>query len=390
MVAIVSTTPRVATVLGAFAIYGALWGPYMAMLPEVRRATGATEAELGAALLVGALAAMPAMVVVGRLLDRFGRPVAVATVSLFAPFAALPSLAVSVPQLVFAVAAFGFGSGACNVVVVALASTVEVETGKRVMNRAHAVFSVAVLVCSLATGAARGYGVPGQLIAVVLAVVLGTAAFAARRGIPRTLVRQRAQRGGRIRLARRALMLCLLATLAMVLANGVQQWSAILLSDVVGAPIAWAAIAPGVFAVGMILGRTSGHWLSLHAPDRLVLLGSGVLSGTGVLVLSVADSALQGLIGTAIVGAAISVATPTAYGLIGRDAPARDRGAVIGSAASMANAGELLGPAMVGQLAGLLDLRTAMTSLIVVSVVIALLAFAVPRGGLPVRLRPTL
>ena len=378
MVAIVTNAPRVGTVLAAFVGYGALWGPYMAMLPAVKHATGASEAQLGMALLVGALAAMPAMLFVGKLLDRFGRLVAVATFMLFALCAALPSLAGSVPELVFAVALFGLGSGACNVVVVALAATVEASSGTRMMSRSHALFSVGVLVCSIATGVARSYGIPGQIITVILALTIGAGAFAARGYLPHGLVRQTRQPRVRRRLGRSAFLLCLLAALAMALANGVQQWSAIFLVDVVGAPVGLSSAAPGIFAAGMILGRLGGHWLCAHVADRSVLLASGVLSGVSVLMISLAETATYGLLGTVLVGASISVATPIAYTRIARGAEPPDRGAAIGSAACMANAGELLGPAMVGQLAGFLDLRTAMAALTLVSVMIALLALSVP------------
>lgn len=378
MVAVVAAAPRTAAVFAAFGIYGALWGPYLSMLPEIRQTTGAAEGLLGAALLAGALAAMPAMFVVGRLLDRFGRPVAVATMAGFALIAPTPGLAGSVPALFATLALFGFGSGACNVVVVALAASAEAGTGHRAMNRAHALFSLGLLTCSLGTGVARTAGVPGQAIALTLsaAVIVGT--LAARKLVPGRLVRQSREPGRRLRLGRTSLLLCLLAALAMVVESGVQQWSAVFISDVTRAPIGLSAAAPGIFAAGMALGRLGGHWLFGRASDRLMLLASGTLSGVGVLLLSMADAPVHGLLGTAVVGVAISVSTPTVYGLIGRGAAPEDRGAVIGSTASLASVGLLLGPAVVGQIAGHTDLRVAIAALSVASVAVCLLALRVP------------
>jgi MFS family permease len=164
----------------------------------------------------------------------------------------------------------------------------------------------------------------------------------------------------------------------MMVVSGVQQWSAVFLADVVKAPVGLSAAAPGIFAAGMALGRFGGHWLSDRADDRTVLLASGALSGVGVLMLSVAEVPAHGLLGTAVVGAAISVAAPTAYGLIGRGAPPEERGAILGSTAALASVGELLGPAMVGQVAGQADLRAAIAVLSIVSLTISLLALRVP------------
>ncbi len=368
--------PRRSTIF-AFTGYGAAWGPYLSMLPDVQRATGADQAQLGAALLVGALAAMPAMFVIGGLLDRFGRPVAVATMVFFAVVAAGPALAGSVPALMVAVALFGLGSGACNVVVVALAASVESGGGRPVMNHAHGMFSVGLLVSSLGTGVARSVGVPGTTVAVAVAATLAAAGLAGRWFLPRVL--NRATRGPRrrVRLGAPILLLSLLGALAMIVESGVQQWSAVYLADVTRASVGLSAAAPGIFAGAMATGRLAGNRLAELVSSRTLLVGSGVLSGAGVLVVATARSPLQALLGIALVGGAVSVTTPTVYGLIARRAEPVDSGAVIGSTTSLAGIGLLLGPALVGQLAQLTGLPTAIATLSAVCLAASLLAHRV-------------
>jgi MFS family permease len=370
---------RPGLVLAVFAAYGALWGPYLAILPDVQRAAGADDATLGVALLVGALVAVPAMVLAGRLLDRVGRPAALATMMFFAAAAPLPALARGVPGLVLAIGLFGFGSGACNVTVVALAAAAEAGSGKRVMNRAHALFSVGVLAGGIATGALRTAGMPGRDVALLLSTALMLLAPALRRRLPERMAR-RSEHRGPARLGRPATLLSLLAALAMVVGSGVQNWSAVFLTDVVRANARLAALAPGVFAAAMVLGRMGGHWLSGRLSDRAVLLGSGVLSGLGVLLLAIAATPGYGLLGTATVGAAVAAVAPTAYARIGRAAPPGRRGNVLGSATSIANTGWLIGPALVGQVAGHAGLRSAVAALSVLSVAVCLLALRVPRS----------
>ncbi|MGM1060228.1 MFS transporter [Saccharothrix sp. Mg75] len=370
----IGTTPRAGAVLAAFAGYGALWGPYLALLPEIKRVTGAGDADLGAALLVGALAAMPAMAAVGRLLDRFGRPVAVTSAALFALTACLPFLAWSVPALVAGVALFGVGSGACNVVVLALAANAEARSGARVMNRAHALFCVGLLVGGTVAGVARAAGASAPVVGVVPALAAAVAVVVARGLVPEHLARGGPRRRARVRPDRAVLVLCALAGVAMLVESGVQQWSAVYLAEVLGAPVTLSAAAPGVFAGAMAVGRLSGHRLSSRFGDRALLVASGALSGVGVLLLALARTPELGLAATALVGVAVSVAAPTAYGLVGRGASDEDRGAALGSAASLAGVGPLLGPAAVGGLAGHADLRVAVGALLVGSVLICLLA----------------
>ncbi|GAA1563920.1 MFS transporter [Actinomadura kijaniata] len=372
-----------AAVFGVFAAYGALWGPYLALMPEVRRATGAGEAQYGAALLVGALATLPTMFVAGRLVDRWGRRMVPIFMIGFAVLATAPPFAGSVPELFVAVTLFGCGSGACNVVAVALASAVEAGSGERIMNRAHALFPVGLLTCSLLTGAVRTAGISAEVVVVGFnSAVAASVLLWGRTALPVSFApagRSRdGRRGGWRGLGRAALPFCALAALALVVESGVQQWSAVFLTDVVRAPVGLSAAAPGVFAAAMALGRFGGHWLSGRASDRTVLLASGGLAAFGVLALAAAGGPASALAATAMVGAAISVAPPTAYGLIGRGAAPENRGAVLGSSTSLASIGLLLGPALVGWFAAWLDLRTAIAGLALVAFVVSLLALNVP------------
>ncbi|GAB3860759.1 hypothetical protein ACFPIJ_27350 [Dactylosporangium cerinum] len=54
-----------------FALYGLLWAPYLAAMPVLCDAAGGP-GRLGAILLAGGLATLPAMFATGRLLGRFG------------------------------------------------------------------------------------------------------------------------------------------------------------------------------------------------------------------------------------------------------------------------------------------------------------------------------
>jgi sulfite exporter TauE/SafE len=56
----------------AFAAFGVFWGAWAVLLPALRASTGASEGELGLALLSIGLGALPGMLGAGYLLSRFG------------------------------------------------------------------------------------------------------------------------------------------------------------------------------------------------------------------------------------------------------------------------------------------------------------------------------
>lgn len=55
-----------------FATFGAFWGAWGAAIPRVRELAGITDGELGLALLFVGAGALPAMLLAGRALDRWG------------------------------------------------------------------------------------------------------------------------------------------------------------------------------------------------------------------------------------------------------------------------------------------------------------------------------
>jgi MFS family permease len=66
------------------------------------------------------------------------------------------------------------------------------------------------------------------------------------------------------------------------------------------------------------------------------------------------------------------------YGLVGRAADGGERGAAVGTTASLAGAGLLLGPALLGQVAAGLGLRSSIAVFSVLCGAMALLALRIP------------
>ena len=77
-----SSRGLVASAYVAFAAFGAFWGVWGASVPRVQDQAGVSDGELGLALLFVGAGALPAMLLVGRALDRWGLPVAALVISL--------------------------------------------------------------------------------------------------------------------------------------------------------------------------------------------------------------------------------------------------------------------------------------------------------------------
>src|SRR5437870_6687179 len=119
------TLSRARGLAAAFAVFGLFWGGWAACLPAIQRQTGASEAQLGLALLCVALAALPAMLAAGRLADILGARLVPIGLVLFGAAATLPALARSVPQLALLMLAVGVTTGLLDIAINAYASRLE-------------------------------------------------------------------------------------------------------------------------------------------------------------------------------------------------------------------------------------------------------------------------
>lgn len=372
---------RLGTVL-AFAAFGVYWGAWGVLVPDVKEQVDATVGELGIALLAVGLAALPAMLLTGRLVDRVGARAMPGALLLFGLAALLPGLAGSVPELALALVLVGATSGALDVVINVAASGLEASDGRRLMQAAHAGFSAGFLVAAVSVGFARAAG------AEPVAVLAGTAALLAltalvNRGHVSALPAAATSR--RLRFSRRLLLLGLLCGVAFVVESGLENWSALFLESELDASPAVGGLGPGLFAAAMVSGRILGHWLEAVVGDRLLLVGGGATAACGLALAAAAPSVPVALAGFVLGGAGISVAAPTLFGAAGRGAPGAERGSAVASVTTVSYLGFLGGPPLMGVVSGAVDLRGGMAMLAAVALLLAVATASFARSALPLR-----
>jgi MFS family permease len=269
------------------------------LVPDVKEQVGASVAELGAALLAVGFAALPAMLLTGRVVDRVGPRVMPVALVLFGVAALLPGLAGSVPALALALVLVGATSGALDVVINVAASGLEASGGPRVMQLAHAAFSAGFLVAAVSVGLARAAGAEPLAVLAGTAVLLFVTALM-NGGHPGAAPGPRAHR--RLRFSRRLLLLGVLCGVAFVVESGIEYWSALFLETELDASPAVGGLGPGVFAAAMVAGRSLGHWLEAVVGDRLLLVGGAVTAAGGLALAAVAPAVPVALLGFGLGG----------------------------------------------------------------------------------------
>jgi hypothetical protein len=316
-------------------------------------------------LLCVALAALPAMVVAGRLADTFGARLVPASLVWFGLVAMLPGLARSVPMLMLYLAGIGIATGFLDISINAHAARLEALHGIRIMDGLHGSFSGGVVVGGVGAGFLRRAGAHPSWILAAVALFGALTALGNRGPYPPLAPRQR-----RLRLARPLLVVGLVLALAFLVENGLEAWSALFLERTLHAGPAVSGLGPGLFAGAMLTGRLLAQkveWPSVAGR----MLFAGLAAAAGLAIAATAQNAVVALTGFVIAGAGLALSAPTLFGVAGRVGGEGGGGAALSTVAILGYLGFVAGPALIGAVSGASSLRGGFLFLCAVAVLLA-------------------
>jgi predicted MFS family arabinose efflux permease len=165
-----------------------------------------------------------------------------------------------------------------------------------------------------------------------------------------------------------------LCALAYWAENAWQSWGAIHLERTLQSSAGVSALGPAAFASAAVCGRLAGHQLASRSSDRVLMTGGAHVGAAGTGLAAGAATVPVALIGIVVAGAGISVCAPTLISLAGAASPSGERGAAVSTVTTIAYLDFVLGPATVGGVAGLADLRIALGVVACLAVLLALIA----------------
>jgi MFS family permease len=357
-----------------FAANGAMFGNWAVRIPDVKLDLGLSEASLGAALLVPAAGALVSMPLTGALSARFGsRAVTMAMALVFVTVPCLLGLAPSLPWLVPALFVFGVGYGGLDVAMNAQAVTVERTLGRPVMSSFHAAFSAGALVGSLTGALAAAADVPLVLhLAGTGLVLLAVAAPL----LPAMLREERAEPHERGPLfawpTGRLLPLAVIASVVLMAEGAVADWSAVHLRQELDATPGTAGLAFTGFSLTMVVGRLLGDRLVARWGRVRAVRVSAAIATAGGLIVVLAPSVPVAILGYAALGIGLACTVPLVFVAAAGDDP--EPGPALAAVSTPGYIGFLLGPPVIGGLAELVGLGTALALLPVLLAGVALLA----------------
>lgn len=154
-------------------------------------------------------------------------------------------------------------------------------------------------------------------------------------------------------------------------AKGVMaDWCVLYLKQEVGMSPARAALGYAVFSGAMAVARFAGDWMRQRFEEtQLLSWGATVAAGTMVCVLISAPSWMT-WVGLALVGAGLAPVAPIHFQAATR-VPGVSPAAAIAAVTSIGYSGFMLGPPLMGATATATSLSTAMSVVVIASLVLA-------------------
>ncbi len=366
---------------------GLLIGSWAARIPAVQDKAELTNTQLGLALFAMSLGALVAMPIAGWLGERIGsRLLVIAALigggaSLF-----LASLAGGLGGLAAALAAFGASFGAINVSANAQGLALERQYGRSILSSFHASFSAGGLAGAGLGAMAAGAGISPRVHFGALALLLSAVSITAGRWLLHLDGAARAA-PARILIRPRGILLLLgVAAFFTMLAEGAAaDWSAVYLSDSLGATAAVAALGYAGFSLAMAASRAVGDRLNGRFGPVALVRGGGLIAATGLTLALVVGSTPAALVGFTAMGAGLGVVVPVLFRTAGSTAGVPS-GMGVAAVSTIGWLGFLAGPPVIGFVAGAVGLRNALAIVVLATIMVAVLSRSTepnPREELP-------
>jgi MFS family permease len=347
-----------------FFMAGLCFSSWASRIATVQTKMGLSDAALGAVLFSLPVGLMLSLPFSGWVITKIGSKKLLLTAIIFYGAALISlGLAQNTFQLIICLICFGFASNAVNISVNTQAVTAEIMYERPIMASFHGLWSLAGF-----TGAGIGtfmiaHGVDPfhHFVTVLCILVLGVIAASRYLHNDSGVVSGKSQSVSireKLRLMVPLLTLGSIAFCSMICEGAMFDWSVIYFKKVVAAPVALQAVGFTAFMFTMAGGRFVADLFVGKFGLKRTLQVSGSLTTCGLLVALIFPYFYTAIIGFLLVGFGVSSVVPMVYSAAGKS-KTMSAGVALAAVSTIGFIGFLVGPPVIGFIAGLATLRAS-------------------------------
>jgi MFS family permease len=352
------------SVVSAFFVQGFLFASWTAHIPHVKDHLHLSDGSLGIALLGAPIGSMLAMLAVSRLLPKFGSR-RVVRVALVGYCLAGPVVGLSTSLVTFFIAflLWGIFQGSFDVSMNAQAIAVEGRVGRRLMPGFHGSWSMGSLAGAGVgvLGVGLGWSLSEQLLifAVPCLFVVG---WLSTRMIPDDQAQVNTESSGKVRwslLQKAIVVLAAIAFADMFCEGAVADWTAVYLHGTLHTSAVVAGLGYATYLLIMMTVRLLGNKVMNRFPVYVALPLLAIVGAVGLAVGLIINRPASVLVGFMCLGAGLALVVPMVFSACGH-IPHVHPGTAVATVSACGWTGFVLGPPLIGGIATLTSLRTAL------------------------------
>lgn len=340
-----------------FFLQGICFASWASRIPSIQQGLHLSDAGLGLILFALPVGSMIALPFSGWLVHRFGsKRVAINAIVFYSVFLVILGLAPGVPLLIGALILFGMAGNTANIAINTQAVGVEARYSRTIMASFHGLWSLAGF-----TAAGVGSFMMGKdiipfhhFIFIAAFVVLGLAA-SFHYLLPdeqKSVVKSKLL----VRPDKTLIKLGLIAFCCMMCEGAMFDWSGIYFQKVVKAEKGWIGAGYTAFMCTMAGGRFLADRVTQRVGFKKTIQLSGLLIITGLGLAVIFPSLITAIAGFLLVGLGVSSVVPLVYSEAGKS-KTLSAGTALAAVSSIGFLGFLIGPPLIGVIAGLFSLR---------------------------------
>jgi len=355
-----------------FFLQGLCFASWASRIPTIQQNLNLSDTALGIVLFALPVGSMIALPFAGWLVTRFGsKRIATNALLAYSIFLLGIGLSQNIFILVTSLVFFGMAGNISNIAINTQAVGVEARYGRNIMASFHGLWSLAGF-----TAAGIGTYMIGQAVVpfnhflMITALILAGVAASFHYLLPNE-EKTGSSNSLFVKPDRSLIKLGVIAFCCMICEGAMFDWSGIYFQKVVVAEKDLIGAGYTAFMLTMATGRFIADWIVSRFGFKRTIQISGLLIATGLGIAVLFPYVATAIIGFFIVGFGVSSVVPLVYSEAGRSKKVAP-GIALAAVTSIGFLGFLIGPPLIGIVAGLFNLRISFLIIAIIGIIVVL------------------